>query len=79
MFDKIFFGTTSYAYVHHLLDQGDIDYVKLFGHAHRKIMHDQRAVDYITLNYGYLAGRIALAHIALDEVWSYSKRHGSKK
>ncbi len=82
MFDKLFFGTENYAYIHYLLDHGNIpgiDYVRLFGHAHRKIMHDQRAVEFITLNYGYDAGRIAAAHIALDKVWSHSKRNGSKK
>lgn len=75
MFDKLFFGTDGYAYVHYLLDDGGYNYAGLLGPGHRKIMHDQRAVDYITLNYGYLAGRVAAAHIALDEVWSYSKRH----
>lgn len=79
MFDKLFFGTENYAYVHYLLDHGDIDYVKTFGQHHRKFMHDGRAVLFIYANYGQQAAEIARAHIALDEVWSYSKRHGSRK
>jgi len=79
MFDFSFFGTDTYGFIHHLLDHGDIDYVKLFGQGHRQFMHDQRAVDYITANYGIVAGQVALAHISLDRVWSHSKRYGTKK
>lgn len=56
-----------------------MDYVKLFGQGHRKIMHDSRAIIYIYANYGPQAADVARGHIALDEVWSYSKRHVSKK
>jgi len=79
MFDKLFFRTDSYAYIHHLLDHGDIGYVKVFGQGHRIFMHDERAVQYIFEQYGFEASEIARAHIALDQIWSYSKRHGSKK
>lgn len=75
MFDELFFGTTSYAYIHYLLDHGGYDYVGIFGHAHRKIMHDERAVEFIALNYGFRASEVARAHIALDKVWSHSKRN----
>jgi len=75
MFDKIFFGTENYSYIHYLLDQGDLNYVGLFGQGHRRVMHDKRAVEYIFLNYGFKASEVARAHIALDKVWSHSKRN----
>lgn len=80
-FDVEFFGHSygQYKYIHYLLDHGDIDYVQVFGVHHRRFMHDQRAVDYITKTYGIEAGLVAKAHIALDKIWSYSKRQGSKK
>jgi len=81
LFDVEFFGYYygQYKYIHHLIDHGDIDYVAVFGQSHRKFMHDQRMVDYITANYGIEAGMVAKGHLAIDKVWSYSKRHGSKK
>ena len=42
-------------------------------------MHDGRAIFYIYANYGPQSADVARGHIALDEVWSYSKRNGSKK
>lgn len=81
MFDQEFFGFEygQYKFIHYLLDHGSIDYVKVFGQNHRKFMHDDRAVRYITMTYGAEAGLVAKGHIALDKVWSYSKRHGSRK
>jgi len=79
LFDMHFFGVKyqEYEYVHQILDHGvnvGIDYQKLFSVKHRHFLHDARAIEYVAANYGYLAGLIAKGHIALDIVWSYSKR-----
>lgn len=66
------YGSTKY--VHDLLDHGDIDYVRLFGVKHRQFMHDRRAIAWIESQYGPFAGLVAKLHIAIDIVWSYSKR-----
>ena len=81
LFDQNFFGYEygQYKFIHHLIDHGDIGYVKVFSHGHRKFMHDSRAVAYIFQQYGPQAAEVARGHIALDKVWSYSKRHGTKK
>jgi len=79
LFDQHFFGYTygQYKYIHNLLDHGAIGYVATFSKGHRKYMHDSRAVEFVTKNYGILAGQVAQAHIALDKVWSESKRKGT--
>ena len=79
LFDMHFFGCKyrEYEFVHNILDHGanvGIDYQRLFAVKHRHFLHDNRAVEYVTANFGYLAGMIAKGHIALDIVYSYSKR-----
>ena len=79
LFDMHFFRVKyrEYVFVHNILDHGDnvgIDYQRLFATKHRHFMHDDRAVEYITANFGPLAGMVARGHVALDIVFSYSKR-----
>lgn len=66
-----------YEFVHQILDHGanvGIDYQRLFAAKHRKFLHDDRAIGYVTDNFGYMAGIITRGHIALDIVWSQGKR-----
>ena len=79
LFDMHFFGCKyeQFVWVHNILDHGadvGIDNQRLFAVKHRRFLHDSRAVEYITANFGYLAGLIVRGHIALDIVYSYSKR-----
>lgn len=75
LFDVFFFGCTmgQYRWVHRLLDH---PWVRMFQEEHRKIMHDEKAVQWIEQQYGPVAALVARAHIATDVAFSeYKKRN----
>lgn len=75
LLDFHYFGCNfeQFDWVHNMLDQGDINYVKLFGKKHRHFMHDDRAIRFIEQNYGILPATVARLHICVDIVFSYAK------
>jgi len=53
-------------YVHRLLDN---PWAKIFGKQHRRILHDERAVELITAMFGIRAGMAAFWHIYFDKLF----------
>lgn len=75
LFDTWFFGVEygSTQYIHHALDH---PWVEIFGAEHRRLMHDEKAIQWIGQTYGPFAEIVARGHVALDIAFSNAKRRG---
>lgn len=61
-----------YHWLHELIDQ---PWQRMFGKRHRKVMHDDKMVQWVTNVYGPVAGQIARGHLIVDLTISlYAKR-----
>ena len=63
-------------WVHRMLDQ---PWQKYFGKRHRRILHDEKAVQTIAQMFGPRAGMVAYYHILIDKLFSELQKSGKKK
>lgn len=75
LFDVFFFGC-AYGQFQNIHDILDHPWVNLFGKEHRRLMHDEKTVQWIEQVYGPAAAIAARAHIACDMAFSDAKRKG---
>lgn len=73
LFDFFFLGCQygQYQYIHDLMDH---PWVSIFQKDHRRLMHDEKTVQWIEQQYGPVAAIVARAHIACDMAFSEYKK-----